>query len=186
MFNIIFIDELLGAYNSSYHTTIKTTPNKAFNTTNKQKLNKIENKIKHLAREMKGEYQSPQIKRGDYVRISNLTKSSVRKDKFNKKYIQNYSTTIYKVIGFSKVNKTYLLQDVKTNEKLTKRYYEDQLLLIDYKPDEPKPTEQEEEVKIIIDTDDDIAKEIERLEQQRQQKITNKRVNQGKKSARYF
>jgi len=123
-----------------------------FYSNNKRLLEKVENNIKRLGKKMTGEYKRAEIKKGDYVRISNLTNASVRKDKFNKKYIQNYSLEVYKVIGFSRINKTFLLKNVANQEKLTKRYYEDQLLKISYDPKQKKVDEEDEEdIQIIID-----------------------------------
>jgi len=158
---IHFMEDILQAYNNSYHTTIKTTPSLVFYSNNKRLLEKVENNIKRLGKKMTGEYKRAEIKKGDYVRISNLTNASVRKDKFNKKYIQNYSLEVYKVIGFSRINKTYLLKNVDNQEKLTKRYYEDQLLKISYDPKQKKVDEEDEEdIQIIIDEGEDLDNDL--------------------------
>ena len=60
-----------------------------------------------------------------------MTESETKKNKFEKKYIQNWSTKIFKVVSVSRINKNFKLMNIETNNNLVKRYYEDQLLKID-------------------------------------------------------
>ena len=145
---INYLQELIDSYNNSYHTTIKNKPSVVFNTNSDKVIEETKINIQNLADKMiHVETKDEKLKRGDYVRISNATKSSVKKDIFQKKYVQNYSNDIYKIIGVGRKNKNYGLEDVKTGVKLDKRYYSDQLLKIDYdgydKAEELKKTRKE-------------------------------------------
>jgi transposase InsO family protein len=72
------------------------------------------------------------LKRGDHVRISLLTEAKVRKQKFQKKYIQNWSELIYKVVSVGRKSGKYGLADIRNDVKLARQYYGDQLMKIDY------------------------------------------------------
>lgn len=127
------LNEIIDKYNNSYHSTIKNIPAKVFNTENKKLIEETKENIQEMANRMIDKPKSNEkLKRGDFVRISNLTKSNIKADIFKKKYVQNYSKDIYKIIGVSKKHSNYKLMNIKTNERLTKRYYYDQLLKIDY------------------------------------------------------
>ena len=143
---IHYLDDLLISYVNSYHTTIKNKPSVIFATTNtenilkqseqdeqEQILKETSKNIKQFAKSMIVPYKnSEKLKVGEFVRISKMTESATRKQRFLKKYTKNYSDEVYKIISVGKKTNLCRLKDVQTGEKLERGYYFDQLLRIDY------------------------------------------------------
>lgn len=123
------LDKLMTSYNSSYHTTIKNIPYKIFSTESPEKLKEVKHNIEEFADKLV-KPDEKKYKRGDYVRISLQTLPEIRKDTFDKKYTQNYSTEIYKIksVSRAKIHEYGLLD--KDNVLVNKKYYYDQLLLV--------------------------------------------------------
>jgi hypothetical protein len=75
------------------------------------------------------------FKKGTYVRVSLLTEPEYKKDKFRKKYTDNWTKEIYKVVNVSKERNDspiiqYRIADIDGN-KIDKIYYYDQLLEVE-------------------------------------------------------
>ena len=72
------------------------------------------------------------LKRGQWVRVAFATLASVRKDKMRKKYLQQWSNGIYRIVGVSKRYKDalYNLRDEEGQLSL-KTYYRNELLVVD-------------------------------------------------------
>ena len=115
---------LLQAYNSSYHRSIKTSPNKV-NKSNQEKI--FENLYGYSRKDGNHEVINLKFKIGDYVRIN------VIKDLFAKGYTANWSKEVYIV-------REILLQSpptykIKTldNEDIESVFYTQELQKVTYK-----------------------------------------------------
>lgn len=127
---VTLLDEIVKNYNNSYHSTIKNIPSKVFFSESKRLITKTGKNIVEKAEKMI-DNDKPLIKKGDQVRISKMTEADARKNKFEKKYVQNWSDSLFEVVSVSRINKNYKLKNIETGEVLSKRYYQDQLLKID-------------------------------------------------------
>ena len=137
--NLIYFNQLDGwikNYNMTYHSTIKTTPYKAYNSmVNKQFVNKnVRKQTKKLIQ--KTQRQFPQIQKGDLVRVirSREHVQSVRKGVAKTNLLGNWSRRIYKVSSVSKPKDIASSRPVYTvvhtsNNKFYGRYPRHELLL---------------------------------------------------------
>lgn len=126
------LDEILDNYNSSYHRTIKTTPDKVWE-------GKDENKQAPIYT------HESEIEVGDLVRVKHF------KTIFGKGDALKYSKEIYVVVGRRKgKEKKYKIKDIKSNEILTKprEFWKDYELkkistIVETKDEEEEPEEKE-------------------------------------------
>jgi len=84
-------------YNTTYHSTIKTTPMEAHQLSNVDIAEEVHGNIRRKADKMIAEdkRQLPEIKVGDYVRLSLLTLAEERKQGTFRKSVKNWSDEIY-------------------------------------------------------------------------------------------
>jgi hypothetical protein len=96
---IDMLPELIKKYNSSVHSSIKMSPNKAME--NEQLILDNQNKNTSLAKK-------PKFKVGDTVRISRV------KGLFEKGYLPNWSEQVYKIVKVKQTTPiTYVISDLK-------------------------------------------------------------------------
>lgn len=111
---IDILDKLLKVYNSSYHRTIKTTPNSV----NKKNERKLLNTV----------YSNLKIFKKGKFKINDLVRISKHKGQFEKGYTPNWSTEVFKINKIFITNPiTYQLVDL--NDNIIKGgFYEEELL----------------------------------------------------------
>ncbi len=128
------MDKVLPLYNDTYHTTIKMTPNQAYNLTedetgelkNLHKARVRKNKEKVTNSGVKVSNQNNEIEVGDVVRVAISKKGDL-----TKKFVNNWTEDTYKVIRVIKARKVpnttrYQLENYK-GEKITRTYYREEL-----------------------------------------------------------
>ena len=87
-----------------------------------------------------------EFKIGDIVRVALVTESSIRKQTFRKKIMNNWSSNVYKIYSISQpttasTQPQYLLINLETNRKSTKRYWGYQLSPSSEQLEEPEVDE---------------------------------------------
>ncbi len=128
------MDKVLPLYNDTYHTTIKMTPNQAYNLTedengelkslHKARVKKNNEKVTNSG--VKVSNQNNEIQVGDVVRVAISKKGDL-----TKKFVNNWTEDTYKVIRVIKARKVsnttrYQLENYK-GEKITRTYYREEL-----------------------------------------------------------
>lgn len=140
------LPDIVRSYNESVHSTTGKPPID-LNNANLGKEQKLQNtmKIADRANKMIGNdsRQFPPIHVGDYVRISELTKTSERKKTFRKSTAKNWSNTIYEVVKikekpqrghisvFVNYQKEYIVKSIRTGQLYSGQLWRDQLLKVD-------------------------------------------------------
>lgn len=127
------LDHIINNYNTSYHRTIKTSPNKVWGGEEENRQSPIYT-------------NESEINIGDFVRVKQI------KTIFGKGDALKYSKEIYRVVGQKKgKEKKYRLKDIKTNETLTKprEWWKDYELkklsaIVETKDEEEEPEVKEE------------------------------------------
>lgn len=138
------LPKLIANYNSQVHGTTKYKPEdvaEAANSKETEHKSIIDNAgaaIKARAIEsVKTRNDDPDLSVGDYVRLAQTTNSEIRKNKtFRKRYEKQWSDEIYRIsmINEPKVEympREYWVLDYDKGKVLDKKFYRDQLLLID-------------------------------------------------------
>jgi Integrase core domain/Chromo (CHRromatin Organisation MOdifier) domain len=119
---IDFLQDLVENYNTSYHRSIKMTPNEASKSENEPKVHENLFETEKIIKPGK-------FKIGDKVRIARY------KSRFDKGYMPNYTTeifVIYKVLPTNPV--TYKIKDL-ANEVVECSFYEQELVKYDKQDD---------------------------------------------------
>ena len=112
---INIIDDLVHQYNTSYHSSIKMTPEEASQPKNKQRV------LKHLYSDRPELIELPRFAVGDYVRISK------KKSTFEKGYTPNWTEEIFKISDIQYTTPiTYKLVDLN-QEEIKGTFYEKEL-----------------------------------------------------------
>ena len=110
------LQDLVHNYNTSYHRTIKMTPEEAL-----QDPYQVQENIQEPE-----EARSPKFKPGDYVRISKY------RNTFKRGYEANFTDEVFIVLEAHKTDPpTYEIVDIRVN-KIIGTFYEDELSL--FKP----------------------------------------------------
>ena len=132
----IWVDSLpqfVQNYNNSIHSTIKQTPNKAQYVTGKQEAKIKQEIISSSSKVLNAIKKYSPLNIGDNVRISNLTKRSVRRNQHRKEYFQNWSKglyTVFKIIHHTIRENQYQLKN-KSNLIKQKLYFRHELQPVD-------------------------------------------------------
>jgi hypothetical protein len=132
----IWVDSLpqfVQNYNNSIHSTIKQTPNKAQYVTGKQEAKIKQEIIDSSSKVLNAIKKYSPLNIGDNVRISNLTKRSVRRNQHRKEYFQNWSKelyTVFKIIHHTIGENQYQLKN-KSNLIKQKLYFRHELQPVD-------------------------------------------------------
>jgi hypothetical protein len=123
------LDEFIKNYNTSIHSTINLKPIKAQYASEKQQSKIKQQIINKSVKTIASNKNFLPLHLGDSVRISNLTKKSVRKLQGRKEYFQNWSKSIYKIhkiIVNKHAEEQYQLQN-KNNFIKLKLYFRHEL-----------------------------------------------------------
>ena len=118
------LPEIINNYNNTVHDTTGKTPNDLDDESNKSELKEVENKIKKKVTD-KNDNQGQKFKVGDQVRR--------KLDDDEKKHGENWSKelfTIYKVLKPKNNISSYVYQIENKSTIFTKKYYNNDLLLI--------------------------------------------------------
>ena len=142
-----FIDvlpKLIKNYNDQIHTTTKRKPDEVVNAADSKNEDDIQT-IKEVKEEIEDKAldsvatrnDAPDLRQGDYVRLSQLTNAAIRKKKtFRKSYEKQWSDEIYRIAYVNVPKKSYMpheywILDYEAGKVLDKKFYRDQLQLID-------------------------------------------------------
>lgn len=110
------LDELMKEYNNKIHTSLGMTPTKATEKKNEEKLFK-----RQYGDYLKEEAPVSDLKVGDHVRISRM------KGKFEKGYLPNWSTEVFKIVEKRYTNPpTFTIEDYN-GKRITGSFYEQEL-----------------------------------------------------------
>jgi hypothetical protein len=118
------IDEIVDNYNNNtIHSTIGMEPNKVNKSNESFLLKSVYNQNNN-----KNSLKTPKFNIGDLVRISKFKKT------FEKGYMPNYTTEIFKIIQVNrKFPNTYLLEDYQ-QQPIAGQFYEQELLKVKHPP----------------------------------------------------
>jgi hypothetical protein len=138
------LPKLIANYNSQIHGTTKQKPEALAEAADSKEPNDVEaiqkagDAIKARAVEsVKTRNDEPDLKVGDYVRLAQTTNSEIRKNKtFRKRYEKQWSDEIYRIAMINEPKTEYMPREYKVldydkGKVLDKKFYRDQLLLID-------------------------------------------------------
>lgn len=115
------LDDIVDAYNNSYHRTIKMTPNEV----NERNILQVYENIKDSCK-VPAKKKRPKLKVGDHVRISKY------KNVFAKGYEANFSEEIFVIKAIVKRDPiVYKLVDL-LGEDLTGTFYENEVVKVKY------------------------------------------------------
>jgi hypothetical protein len=108
------LQDLVTAYNNSYHRTIRMTPSQANNKRNESKLIEMQNDSESKLK--------AKLKVGDLVRLA------IKKELFTKGYKQTYTDEIFKIVKVNTWQYKPMYHVADMNDEIIKgRFYEDQL-----------------------------------------------------------
>ena len=139
-------------YNSTKHSTTNHTPDELMN------MRKLPNETVALIQQRMTpkvieEKNNDDLNINDFVRVALTTDKEIRKQKFRKKILQNWSQPIFQIYSISQpeyrgMKEQYLLKNMDTNRKSKKRYFAYQLLKTNY---DPNAIQEEQNAQEIID-----------------------------------
>lgn len=130
-----YIDILQDVIENLNNVTHSSTKHKPAALMNEEKLSeeKKEQIKENIAQSRKAVGEEEMFNKGDYVRVALITNKEIRKQKFRKKILANWSTEVYQVHSRSEpayagVAAQYQLKNLQTNRVAKKKYYSYQLL----------------------------------------------------------
>lgn len=139
-------------YNSTKHSTTNHSPNDLM------KMRKLPNETvamiqQRMTPKVIEEKNNDDLNINDFVRVALTTDKEIRKQKFRKKILQNWSQPIFQIYSISQpeyrgMKEQYLLKNMDTNRKSKKRYFAYQLLKTNY---DPNAIQEEQNAQEIID-----------------------------------
>ena len=161
---IDFLPSLIENFNSSIHTS---TGYKPLDIMKAMPLSAdvIEKIHSRMLRRVKEPTSDKVFSIGDYVRVALTTESAIRKQTFRKKIDANWSPIVYQIYAISApetagTQPQFLLFNLQTNRKSTKRYWNYQLQMAS----EPTEEEQKDDDSVIDDAEEDEDEEEKKEE----------------------
>lgn len=138
-----YIHILQDAVDNLNNVTHSSTKQKPIDLMREEKLSeeKKQEIKENIAQSRKAVGEEEMFEKGDYVRVALITNKEIRKQKFRKKILANWSSEVYQVHSrsdpqYAGVAAQYQLKNLQTNRVAKKKYYSYQLL----KTSKPKET----------------------------------------------
>ena len=130
------LQNLVATYNNSYHRSIGMAPSRVSEQNVKSVFTHMYGDPSSVFKKDKGKHINYKFKVGDHVRIG------VKKEPFEKGYVQTYSSEIYKIKQRLKhLNPVQYRLQTLNSEDIEGKFYSQELVSVTYSPDKVYPVE---------------------------------------------